>query len=92
MSEKTTQELSTETTTETTPKSVEVHPLQILVNAVTVAHKRGAFSLDEAALIARAVNCFKPKEEPSTETTEETSAETSTDASESSEDSEVKEI
>ena len=39
-----------------TPKEkVTVHPLNVLIDAVILAQKRGAFSLDEASLISQAV-------------------------------------
>jgi len=38
--------------------------LEVLVQAVTVAQKRGAFNLDEAGVIANAVNVFVPAPAP----------------------------
>jgi len=41
--------------------------LEILVNAVKVAQKRGAFELEEAPIIAQAVGVFMPPQQPQTE-------------------------
>ncbi len=49
--------------------------LKILINAAVVSQKRGVFSLDEAAVIHRAVQSFTP---PKTETDAEESAPTAT--------------
>jgi len=45
--------------------------LSILVEAVNLAQTRGAFKLEEAKVIAEAIEVFKPKEEPKVETKEE---------------------
>ena len=38
--------------------------LEVLVNAVKVAQKRGAFELEEAPIIAQAVAVFIPPQQP----------------------------
>lgn len=42
-------------------KTITVHPLTVLIDAVILAQKRGAFTLDEASLISQAVNHYKKK-------------------------------
>jgi hypothetical protein len=47
--------------------------LEVLVNAVKVAQRRGAFELEETPIIAEAVKVFSPKTPSNDEaTTEET--------------------
>lgn len=41
--------------------------LEVLVNAVKVAQKRGAFELEEAPVIAQAVAVFMPPQQPQAE-------------------------
>ena len=48
--------------------------LNVLVQAARVAQKRGAFSLDEASAVARAVSAFVATE-PAASTSEETEEE-----------------
>ena len=43
----------------TKEETVTVHPLTVLIDAVSLAQKRGAYTLDEASLIAKAVNYYK---------------------------------
>ena len=45
--------------------------LNVLVQAARVAQKRGAFSLDEASAVARAVSAFVATNEETEEETEE---------------------
>ena len=45
--------------------------LNVLVSAAQVAQKRGVFNLDEAAVIAQAVNVFMPPPPPEEEPTQE---------------------
>lgn len=37
--------------------------LEVLINAVRIAQKRGAFELEEAPVLAEAVKVFMPQEE-----------------------------
>ena len=46
------------------------HALNILVQAVQAAQKRGVFSLDEAAVISQAVDVFMPPAPPEEEPTQ----------------------
>tara|TARA_R110002110_G_scaffold27785_2_gene100537 strand:+ start:270 stop:461 length:192 start_codon:yes stop_codon:yes gene_type:complete len=41
--------------------------LQVLVNAINIAQKRGAYSLEESAAIFAAIQSFNKKEEAATE-------------------------
>ena len=45
--------------------------LEILVQSVTIANKRGAFELAESKIIAEAVEVFMKKEDGGTDTTKE---------------------
>ena len=47
--------------------SQQQEALEVLVQAVTVAQKRGAFNLDEAGVIANAVSVFVPAPAPPAE-------------------------
>ena len=46
------------------------HALSILIRACEVAQKRGAFNLDEAALLSQAVKLFVPDPPPEEEVVE----------------------
>ena len=62
------------TTTTTGPTMEQQNQaLNVLVNAVRLAQKRGAFNLDEATVIGSAVSVFAPTqtETPDTEVSEE---------------------
>ncbi len=50
--------------------------LEVLINAVRIAQKRGAFELEEAPILAQAVEVFTPKQ---TETPKETDGSTEGD-------------
>ena len=43
-----------------TPALTQEDALKILINAAVVSQKRGVFSLDEAAVVHRAVQSFTP--------------------------------
>ena len=58
--------------------------LNVLVSAAQVAQKRGVFNLDEAAVIAQAVNVFMPPPPPEEEPTQEDFSSEAEDASEES--------
>jgi len=56
----------------------QINALQILIQSAQLACKNGAFSLDEADVVAQAVKKFVIKKEPvATEATEATEATTS---------------
>lgn len=45
--------------------------IEVLISAVRVANKRGAFELDESEQINQAVKAFLPPQEPSVEEVDE---------------------
>ena len=49
----------------------------LLIQATQVAHKRGAFNLEEAALLSQAVNLLTPDPEPADDSLEELAADSS---------------
>ena len=65
-------------TTQTGPSLEQQNQaLNVLVNAVRLAQKRGAFNLDEAAVIGTAVGVFSPPQADADNTTTETGEEES---------------
>lgn len=71
--EESSQDQPTNTPQEITSQS---HALGIILNAIEVAQRRGAFNLDEAELLSRARKLFIKGDSPS-----DTSTDTSTDKS-----------